>query len=147
MPERSAEVEWQGNLTQGRGTIVRTGSGALGNQAITWTARTESSDGKTSPEELLAAAHASCFAMALSSDLSKAGHPPDRLAVSAVCTFDRKPEGGWKVGTMTIAVSGSVPGIDAAEFSRIAESTGQNCPISGALRNNVAISVNAQLES
>src|SRR5438477_13192777 len=104
MAERRAEVVWAGNLTEGQGTITRTGSGALGGLPISWSARTEASDGKTSPEELLAAAQASCFAMALSSNLSKAGHAPEQLEVAAVCTFEKKPEGGWKVATMTIDV-------------------------------------------
>jgi osmotically inducible protein OsmC len=147
MPERHATATWQGSLTDGQGTITQTGSGALGNLPITWAARTESSDGKTSPEELLAAAQAACFAMAFSLGLTKAGATPESLQVNAVCTFDRKPEGGWKVGTMTINVQGRVPGIDPAEFTRIADETGQGCPISGALTGNVAISVNATLES
>jgi osmotically inducible protein OsmC len=147
MAERKAEVAWKGNLIQGQGTITQTGSGALSNQPITWKARTEGSDGKTSPEELLAAAQAACFAMAFSNELNQAGHAPESLNVEAVCTFDKKPEGGWKVGTMTITVRGRVPGIDAAEFDRIAAATGQGCPISGAIRNNVAIQVNSHLES
>ena len=85
--------------------------------------------------------------MAFSGNLAKAGSAPERLDVSAVCTFDQKPEGGWKVGTMRIDVRGRVPGIDAAEFERLAQETGQGCPISGALRNNVVITVNAQLDS
>jgi len=147
MAERQATVTWQGSLTDGQGIITQTGSGALGNLPISWSARTESSGGKTSPEELLAAAQAACFAMALSSDLTKAGASPESLQVNAVCTFDRKPEGGWKVGTMTINVQGRVPGIDSAEFTRIATATGQGCPISGAIMGNVEITVNATLES
>ncbi|HMA36013.1 MAG TPA: OsmC family peroxiredoxin [Chloroflexia bacterium] len=147
MPERRAAVVWNGNLIAGQGTITETGSGALGNLPITWSARTETSDGKTSPEELLAAANAACFAMAFASNLAKAGHPPEHLAVSAVCSFDKKPEGGWKVATMHLDVQGRVPGIDPAEFTRLADDTGQNCPISSALRNNVAIAVQARLES
>lgn len=147
MPERHASATWQGNLTSGHGTITQTGSGALGNLPVTWAARTESSDGKTSPEELLAAAQAACFAMALANNLSSAGSTPESLQVHAVCTFDRKPEGGWKVGTMTIDVQGRVPGLDPADFARIAADTGQGCPIAGAIKGNVAISVNATLES
>ena len=147
MPERRAEVTWAGNLIQGHGTITSVGSGAINDLPVSWQARTESSDGKTSPEELLAAAQAACFAMAFSSNLAKAGATPERLDVSAVCTFDRKPEGGWKVGTMRVDVRGQVPGIAAAEFERLAQETGQGCPISGALQNNVEISVNAQLDS
>lgn len=147
MAERRAAVTWEGNLVQGHGTITDTGSGALTNLPVTWAARTESSDGKTSPEELLAAAQAACYAMAFSGGLARAHHTVESLQVSAVCTFDRTPEGGWKVGTMTITVTGRVPGISAADFTRLAEETGQGCPISGALKGNVTISVNATLES
>ncbi len=147
MAERRAAVTWEGNLLQGHGTITDTGSGALTDLPITWAARTESSDGKTSPEELLAAAQAACFAMALSGALARARHTAESLQVSAVCTFDRTAEGGWKVGTMTINVTGRIPGMEADEFTRIAEETGQGCPISGALKGNVEISVTATLES
>jgi osmotically inducible protein OsmC len=147
MPERRAEATWAGNLIQGHGTITSVGSGALSDLPVSWQARTESSGGKTSPEELLAAAQAACFAMAFSNNLAKAGSAPERLDVSAVCTFDQKPEGGWKVGTMRIDVRGHVPGIAAAEFERLAQETGQGCPISGAIRGNVEISVTAHLES
>jgi len=145
MPSRTATAEWHGNLTQGQGTITRTGSGAFSHLPISWEARTERSNGKTSPEELLAAAHAACFAMAFSNNLNQAGHAPDALQVQATCTFDKKPEGGWKVGTMHIVVHGTVPGIDPAEFTRLADETGQGCPIAGAIKGNVAISVESQL--
>jgi len=144
--ERRAEVEWQGSLIQGSGRIVGVGSGVISNLPITWAARTERSDGKTSPEELLAAAHSSCFAMALSHGLAQAGTPAERLNVNATCTFEQV-EGGWKVSTMVLDVRGRVPGLDQAGFEKAAQQAGQGCPISGALRNNVAISVNAHLES
>lgn len=144
--ERRAEVEWQGSLIQGSGRIVGVGSGAIGNLPITWAARTERSDGKTSPEELLAAAHAACFAMAFSHGLAQAGTPAERLNVNATCTFEQV-EGGFKVSTMVLDVRGRVPGLDQAGFEKAAQQAGQGCPISGALRNNVAISVNAHLES
>ena len=144
--ERRAEVEWQGSLIQGSGRIVSVGSGAIGNLPVTWAARTERSDGKTSPEELLAAAHAACFAMAFSHGLAQAGTPAERLNVNATCTFEQV-EGGWKVSTMVLDVRGRVPGLDQAGFEKAAQQAGQGCPVSGALRNNVAISVNAHLES
>jgi osmotically inducible protein OsmC len=144
--ERRAEVEWQGSLIQGSGRIVGVGSGAIGNLPITWAARTERSDGKTSPEELLAAAHAACFAMAFSHGLAQAGTPAERLNVNATCTFEQV-EGGFKVSTMVLDVRGRVPGLDQAGFEKAAQQAGQGCPISGALRNNVAISVNSHLES
>ncbi len=144
--ERRAEVEWQGSLIQGSGRIVAVGSGAFGNLPITWAARTERSDGKTSPEELLAAAHSACFAMALSHGLAQAGTPAERLNVNATCTFEQV-EGGFKVSTMVLDVRGRVPGLDQAGFEKAAQQAGQGCPVSNALRNNVAISVNAHLES
>ncbi len=144
--ERRAEVEWQGSLIQGSGRIVGVGSGAIGNLPITWAARTERSDGKTSPEELLAAAHAACFAMAFSHGLAQAGTPAERLNVNATCAFEQV-EGGWKVSTMVLDVRGRVPGLDQSGFEKAAQQAGQSCPVSGALRNNVAISVNAHLES
>ena len=139
--DRNAEVQWKGSLLQGAGTITRTGSGAFGNLPVTWAARTESSDGKTSPEELLAAAHASCFSMQFASVLSKAGHTPDELNVSATCTFEPP-----KITTMRLEIRGRVAGIDQDEFERLAGEAGEKCPVSNALRNNLDIQVNARLE-
>jgi osmotically inducible protein OsmC len=144
--ERRAEVTWEGNLLHGQGKIVSVGSGALGELPITWASRTERSDGKTSPEELLAAAHAACYAMAFSHTLAQAGTPAQRLTVSAVCAFEQVG-GGFKVTTMDLDVRGSVPGLDQAGFEKTAQQAEQNCPISNALRNNVQINVKASLES
>ncbi len=144
--ERRAEVEWQGSLIQGSGRLVSVGSGAIGNLPITWASRTERSDGKTSPEELIAAAHAACYAMAFSHGLAQAGTPAERLTVDATCTFEQV-EGGFKISTMVLDVRGKVPGLDQAGFEKAALQAEQGCPVSNALRNNVAISVNAHLES
>src|SRR2546427_3151268 len=144
--ERRAEVEWQGSLMQGSGTIVGVGSGALQNLPVTWASRTERSDGKTSPEELLAAAHAACYAMAFSHTLAQAGTPSERLTVSATCAFEQVGE-GFKVTTMDLDVHGKVPGLDQAGFEKVAQQAEQGCPISNALRNNVQIRVVAHLES
>ena len=140
--ERKAEVKWNGSLLKGAGTITRTGSGAFGDLPVTWAARTENSDGKTSPEELLAAAHASCFSMQFASVLSKAGHEPEELNVSATCTFEPP-----KITTMELQVRGRVTGLDQEEFQRLAEDAGEKCPVSNALRNNLNIQVTARLES
>ena len=140
--DRNAEITWKGSLLQGAGTITRTGSGAFSNLPITWAARTESSDGKTSPEELLAAAHASCFSMQFASVLSKAGHTPEELNVSATCTFEPP-----KITTMILEVRGRVPELDQKEFQRLADDAGEKCPVSNALRNNLDIQVDARLES
>lgn len=144
--ERRAEVEWEGNLVQGHGKVVSVGSGALGELPITWASRTERSDGKTSPEELLAAAHAACYAMAFSHSLAQAGTPAERLHVSATCAFEQVGA-GFKVTTMDLDVRGKVPGLDQAGFENAAQQAEQGCPVSNALRNNVQIRVKASLES
>lgn len=146
MAERRAEVIWEGNLTEGQGRLT-SGTGILRDQRVTWAARTEDPAGMTSPEELLAAAHASCYAMAFSGALARGGTPPARLRVTAVCALDRKPEGGVKVSTMDLHVRGVVPGLDQAGFEAAARQGEQGCPISNAIRNNVEIRLKAELES
>ncbi len=143
---RRAEVTWNGDLTAGAGTVSAVSSGAFSELPVSWAARTESSDGKTSPEELVAAAHASCFAMAFSGRLGRAGHPPQRLAVSAEVTFD-KLEAGWKVVSSALTVRGVVPGMAEADFVAEAEAAKDGCPISVALKGNVELSVDAALEA
>jgi osmotically inducible protein OsmC len=140
---RSAQAVWDGDLAHGHGTVKGT-SGALGSVAISWASRTEVPGGKSSPEELLAAAEASCFSMALSAGLGRAQKPPRRLEVTATATFDRVGE-AWKVTTMELDVVGTVPGITAAEFEAAAKAAGEGCPISGALKGNVAVTVRARL--
>jgi len=141
---RRARSVWQGNLTEGSGK-VKVGSGAIPEFPVTWKARTEGSETITSPEELLAAAEAACFSMALSGDLTKAGHKPEQIEAEATCTFEQV-DGKWTVTTMIIDVVGRVPGIDQAEFERVANGTKNGCPVSRALINNVDIQVNARLE-
>jgi len=143
---RRADVTWQGDLAHGSGLITASSSRAFGDLPVTWASRTERSDGKTSPEELLAAAHASCYAMALSFGLGNAGTPPQRLAVNATVTFEQV-EGGFKVASSALTVRGAVPGIDAAAFQQAAEAAKEGCPISKALHGNVQLSVEATLES
>jgi len=144
--ERRADVVWEGDLLHGSGTIVSVGSGALGALPVTWASRTERSDGKTSPEELMAAAHAACYAMAFSHTLAQSGTPAQRLSVRATCTFEQV-EGGFKISTMDFEVRGKVPGLEEADFEKLARQAEQGCPVSNALRNNVDIRVNAHLES
>lgn len=141
--QRSADVTWEKDLLTGSGK-VRFGSKALPESPVTWASRTEQSNGKTSPEELLAAAHASCYAMALSATLARNKFPPTRLDVSAVVTFDKVGD-GWKVTKSELTVKGWVPGIDAAKFQELAKAGEAGCPISGAIRNNVQITLNASL--
>ncbi len=141
---RRAEAVWQGTLARGSGEVTLATSGAAGPLPVTWASRTERSNGKTSPEELVAAAHASCFNMALSGILGDRGTPPDKLETSATVTFT-EVEGGWKVGSSSITVKGSVPGIDEDAFRQAAEAAKDGCPISGALKGNVDLSVEATL--
>lgn len=143
---RTAEVTWNGSLLEGAGTVDQVSSGAFARLPVTWASRTEAADGRTSPEELLAAAHAACYAMAFSAGLGRNGTPPERLRVSAAVTFD-KVEAGWKVVSSALTVRGAVPGLDAAKFGELAEAAKDGCPISGALKGNVALSVEATLES
>ena len=144
--ERRADVVWEGNLLQGHGKIVGVGSGALVELPITWASRTERSDGRTSPEELLAAAHAACYTMAFSHTLAQSGTPAERLTVRTVCAFEQV-ESGFKVTTMDLDVRGNVPGLDQAGFEQMAQQAERGCPVSNALRNNVQIRVKAQPES
>jgi lipoyl-dependent peroxiredoxin len=141
--QRKAEATWEGDLLGGNGR-VRFGSGAIPEAAVSWASRTESPDGKTSPEELLAGAHAACFSMAFSAGLARNKTPPKRLDVTATATFDKAGE-GWKVTTMELTVRGEVPGIDGAKFAELAEGAKANCPISQALKNNVAVTLKAEL--
>ncbi len=141
---RRAEVVWKGDLMSGSGEIVSSGSGALSSLNVNWTSRTEESRGSTSPEELIAAAHASCFSMALSHGLAQAGHAPDQLDVSAVVTFEQV-EGGWKIASSELEVQGTVPGMDEAAFEQAAEQAKDGCPVSGALKGNVEMTVKARL--
>ena len=140
--ERRANVVWRGNLFKGSGTFDLASSGAAQDLPVTWASRTERHDGKTSPEELITAAHASCYAMALSNVLAQMGNEPEELNISAVCTFDVDQV---KVTKMVLDVRGRVPGLDAEEFQNAAEQGEQACPVSNALRGNVDIQLNASL--
>lgn len=142
---RTATVTWNGTLAEGTGTVTAGSSELFVDLPVSWASRTEGVDGRTSPEELLAAAHASCFAMALSGQLVRAGTPPDHLHVSATVTFDRVDE-KWSVTTSELDVVGVVPGIDEAAFDAAAQAARDGCPISRALAGNVEISVGSTLE-
>jgi osmotically inducible protein OsmC len=141
--ERTATTSWDGDLARGNGSVTGA-SGGLGDLPVTWASRTERSDGKTSPEELIAAAHSSCFSMALAHELTESGHPPEHLDVSAKVTLDQK-DGAPTVTTSELTVSGSVPGIDQATFEQAASDAGKGCPVSRALAG-VEITVNATLQ-
>jgi osmotically inducible protein OsmC len=143
MAERTASTDWDGDLAHGNGT-VELDSGALEAFPVTWASRTERPDGKTSPEELIAAAHASCFSMALAHGLTESGHAPEHLTVSAKVTLDQR-DGAPTVTTSELTVTGRVPGIDQSAFEEAAAGAGKDCPVSRALAG-VEISVNATLE-
>ncbi len=145
LQERRAVVVWNGTLRDGTGT-VEGGTGAFHGLPVTFAARTENAEGKTSPEELLAAAHALCYVMSCSSTLTKAGWPPTQLVVNAVCSLDRKPEGGLKISRMELEVRGRVPDITPDEFDSLAIEAEKNCPVSAALRNNVEIRLSPHLD-
>ncbi len=140
--ERTAQVSWSGNLLQGTGKIEFTGSGALAGADVTWASRSEHDEaGRTSPEELIAAAHASCFSMALSHGLAQAGTPPDRLEVKATSTFVP----GTGITAMKLDVTGRIEGMDEATFQEAAREAAETCPVSQALKGNVDITVDAHL--
>jgi len=126
--ESRAEAKWSGDLAGGRGT-VKPGSGAFSELALTWHARAEDRASGSSPEELIAAAHAGCFAMALSNGLAKAGHTPRELQTSATVTF----QAGEGITGIHLTVRGDVPGLDAAGFKEQAEAAKEGCPVSKAL--------------
>jgi osmotically inducible protein OsmC len=142
---RRAEATWTGSLAEGSGMINHVTSGSIARLPVTWASRTEAPDGRTSPEELVAAAHAACYAMAFSGGLARNGTPPTSLNVGASVTFD-KVEAGWKVVSSALTVHGVVPGIDAATFTSLAEAARDGCPISGMMHGNVVLSVEATLE-
>lgn len=141
---RTASSTWDGDLLTGSGMITYVTSGSIARLPVSWAARTEGHDGKTSPEELVAAAHASCFSMAFASRLAKNGTTATRLDITCAVTFD-KLDDGWKLTRSALKVSGIVPGIDGPTFARIADDAKENCPISIALKGNVELTVEATL--
>lgn len=141
--KRTANITWNGGLLDGSGTIVSVTSGAISNLPVSWKSRAEEPGGATSPEELIAAANASCFAMALSAGLARDGHAPELLEISATCTLTL--DGGPKITSMDIHVRGKVPGIDQATFAAAAEGAGQNCPVSTVLKQALEIRTTAEL--
>ena len=141
---REARAIWNGDLLSGTGSVSAVSSGKFTDLPVSWSARTEAPGGKSSTEELLAAAHASCFSMALSAGLARAGTKPNRLEVRSRVTFDKVGD-NWTVVSSELEVRGDVPGADAAKFAQAAEDAKENCPISRALKGNVKLSVKANL--
>jgi osmotically inducible protein OsmC len=141
MPTRRASAVWEGGLRSGTGS-VKTETGTL-DAAYSFGSRFETGKG-TNPEELLAAAEAACFAMALSGGLEGAGTPASRVEASAACTIEKVPE-GFKITTMRLTVRATVPGATAESFQKIAQATKDGCPVSAALKGNVTIELDAAL--
>jgi osmotically inducible protein OsmC len=142
--DRRADVTWNGSLMEGSGTITKTTSGAIGEQKVSWPARAEDGQtGVTSPEELIAAAHAACFSMALSHALAQAGNAPDELHTSSTVTF----QPGTGITKIALTVEGSVPGIDEAAFEEAAKTAKENCPVSKALAAVPEMTLEARLRS
>lgn len=141
--ESRASAMWEGDLLGGGGS-TSLDSGAAGPLPVSWPSRTEAANGKTSPEELIAAAHAACYSMALSHGLASDGNPPTRIDTEAVATFE-KTDDGWRLTTMALNVRGDVPGLSAEAFEAAARAAKDGCPVSNALAGNVEISVQAQL--
>jgi lipoyl-dependent peroxiredoxin len=140
--DRRAEVTWKGSLQKGSGTITQTTSGAIGEQPVSWAARSEdATGGKTSPEGLVAAAHAACFSMALSAGLARADTPAEELQTSATVTF----QPGEGITKIALTVEGSVPGMDADSFRAAAQTAKENCPVSKALASVPEITLDARL--
>ena len=141
---RFAEATWNGDLLTGSGTINYVSSGSFTRLPVTWASRTEEHNGRTSPEELIASAHAACFSMAFSGGLARNSTPATRLDVKAVVTF-AKTDAGWKITRSDLTVRGAVPGLDEAKFVELANAAKDGCPVSGALKGNVELSVDAAL--
>ena len=141
--ERRADVVWNGDLMSGSGKIDNVTSGAIGGLDVSWPARAEEPGGKTSPEELIAAAHATCLSMALSHGLAQEGHAPEQLNTSATVTF----QPGEGITKIALTVEGRVPGIDGAAFEQAAQQAKENCPVSKALAGVPDVSLSARLES
>lgn len=140
MADRSASAVWEGDLFEGNGTVSAESSGLFTDAPVSWPARTEEPGGKTSPEELIAAAHAACFSMALSNELSSRGHVPDRLQVRATATFEPPT-----ITRVAIDVTADIPGADEAAFREALGAAEGSCPVSNALRGSVAIEVTGKL--
>ena len=139
---RSAKTSWKGSLAEGGGTVSLQSSG-LGTYDVSWPARIEQPGGKTSPEELIAAAHSSCFSMALSGALGRAGNPPQSLETTAEVDF----EAGKGITGIRLTVTGSVEGMSQEDFAAAAEGAKQSCPVSQALAGVPSMTVEASLTS
>jgi len=144
MATKRATAVWSGNLTEGGGS-VSVDSGLFTGAGVTWKARFDEGNPATSPEEMIAAAHAACYAMALSNELSSAGFTPEKVETSATIKFGPKPEGGVKIHSSALTVQATVPGISANQFNELAEGAKVGCPVSASMAGNVEITLDAKL--
>jgi len=142
---RTADVTWEGNVARGHGAISAR-SGAFEAFPFSLASRISQAEGTTSPEELLAAAHAGCYAMSLSNVLTQAGSPPERLSVTATCTLDEVEGEGHRIVAMELEARGSVPGMDAEAFRRSAQAADESCTLSHLVRASADVNVRAELE-
>ncbi len=140
MADRKGSATWEGNLFEGKGTVTAVSSGLFSDAPVTWGSRTEAPEGKTSPEELIAAAHAACFCMALSNELADRGHTAASLQATAALDFE-----GGKITTMALEVTADVPDTEEGQFREALEAAEGSCPVSNALRGNVEIRVDGRL--
>ncbi len=143
LAERTAEMHWNGTLAKGDGSL-RAGSEAVTDLPIGWASRSDRADGKSSPEELLAGAHASCYAMALSLLLTRDGTPPESIDVKAKCSLEESGE-WYTIKSMDLEVRGAVPGLGAEAFEQASVEADRHCPISNAVRENVEVRISATL--
>jgi lipoyl-dependent peroxiredoxin len=146
MADRTAHVTWSGSLLEGAGTITSVGSGAFGPLDVTWAARTEDSSEWTSPEELLAAAHATCFVTSLGSELARLGTPPERMYVRCTITMDEVEGAGHRIVASDISARAVAPGADPASFARAADEANAGCPFSALIRATATVTVEATLD-
>src|SRR5690348_5049089 len=136
-----ADAAWEGDLMSGHGR-VKVASGTFSEFPVTWAHRADRTQGGTSPEELIAAAHAACYSMAFSNGLAKAGHHPERLNTTAEVEFVP----GKGITTITLTVKGHIHGIQDAEFQKLAEEAKDGCPVSAALKGNVELKLHAEID-
>ena len=141
--ERNAHATWEGDLRGGSGKFD-VGSGAISGQEVTFASRFEEPGGKTSPEELIAAAHATCFSIALAGELARAGHPPTRLETDGLVTLDQV-DGAFRITSVKLSVRGEVDGLDEEAFRAAAEEAKEGCPVSNALADSIEITLDASL--
>jgi osmotically inducible protein OsmC len=141
MTDRSATTTWEGGLADGKGQ-TNLDSSSAGKFDVSWPARAESPQGQTSPEELIAAAHASCYSMALSKEIADAGGTPQRIQTTVTVTFDT---GSVAISDVAIKVRGTVEGMDEAGFKEVADGAKHGCPVSKLMAGNVEISLDASL--